>query len=294
MGPTAVGKTGASILLARHLGTEIISADSMQIYRHMDIGTEKPSPEQLRAVPHHMIDIVEPSEDFSAGRYLDMARPVMERLHAEGRMPLVVGGTGLYMRAMTRGLFDGPEADWELRNELSESPPEELYRRLAAIDPEAAAAIEPANTRRVVRALEVCLKSGRPVSALRREGTSPLPHEFVKLALKRDIAELYAMIERRVDLMVERGLVDEVRRILGMGPARTPMQAIGYKEVAASLEGAYPLEEALRLIKRNTRRYAKRQMTWFRSEPGIRWVDVTGITDNDEVFERLMKELGAT
>jgi len=287
VGPTAVGKTGASILMAGELGTEIISADSMQIYRHMDIGTEKPTPEQLSAVRHHMIDIAEPSEDFSAGRYIEMARHVIDGLHAEGRVPIVVGGTGLYVRAMTRGLFDGPEADWGLRQELLNEAPGELYRRLAALDPEAAASIEPENTRRVVRALEVCIKSGRPVSELRREGTNPLPYRFIKLALMRDRAELYAMIDERVDRMLARGLLDEVRSVMGMNPARTPMQAIGYKEVAAHLSGEYPLQEAIRLIKRNTRRYSKRQMTWFRAEPDLKWVDVTGIEEAGEVYGRL-------
>jgi tRNA dimethylallyltransferase len=291
MGPTAVGKTGASILMARELGTEIISADSMQIYRHMDIGTEKPSPSELSAVPHHMIDIVEPTEDFSAGRFLMMARPVIEGLLSEGKVPLVVGGTGLYLRAMTRGLFEGPEADWELRRELLSQSNEELLKRLAGLDPEAAASVEPGNTRRLVRALEVCIKSGRPVSEMRIEGTSPLPYDFIKLALSRDRVELYGMIDGRVDLMLERGLVDEVRRVMETGPARTPMQAIGYKEVSAYLEGAYPLEEAVRLIKRNTRRYAKRQMTWFRKEPDLGWVDVTGIKEPEGVYERLVMEL---
>jgi len=292
VGPTAVGKTGASILLARELGTEIISADSMQIYRHMDICTEKPSAEELGAVRHHMIDIVEPSEDFSAGRYLDMAGPIMEGLLSEGRIPLVAGGTGLYVRAMTRGLFDGPGADWELRHELLGLGNEELLGRLAALDPEAASSIEPGNTRRLVRALEVCIRSGRPISELRREGTSPLPYDFIKLALTREREELYRMIEERVDRMLERGLIEEVRRVMGMGPGLTPGQAIGYKEVAAYIEGEYSLEEAVRLIKRNTRRYAKRQMTWFRAEPGLRWVDITGSREPEEAHERIRGELG--
>jgi tRNA dimethylallyltransferase len=208
-----------------------------------------------------------------------------------GKVPLVVGGTGLYVRAMTRGLFEGPEADWELRAGLLDMDTEGLMKRLAALDPEAAASIEPGNRRRLVRALEVCIKSGRPVSGLRREGTTPPPYDFIKLALSRDRRELYGMIEDRVEQMLERGLVEEVRRVMGMGPARTPRQAIGYKEVAAHLEGEYPLEEAVRLIKRNTRRYAKRQMTWFRAEPGLVWVDVTGLSAPGEVCRRLIKEL---
>lgn len=303
VGPTCVGKTGVSVLLAQELGSEIISADSMQIYRGMDIGTEKPTAQQLAAVRHHMIDVADPmdsADEFSAGRFLELVRPVIEGLHAAGSIPVMAGGTGLYVRALTRGLFDGPEADWELRASLMEESPEVLYARLVEVDPEAAGRLAPADVRRVVRALEVFLTSGQKVSTLRQESTNPLPYEFIKLGLYRDRAELYPMIEQRVDEMMERGLLDEVRGLLegkgAMGevaPTRTAMQAIGYKEVAAHLRGESSLEEAVELIKRNTRRYAKRQYTWFRREPELRWVDVTGCATPQEAYERVRLGLKA-
>jgi tRNA dimethylallyltransferase len=291
VGPTCVGKTAAAVLLARELDTEIISADSMQIYRHMDIGTEKPTPEQMTMVRHHMIDVVEPWETYSAGRYVEAARAVIEGLHRRGRVPVVTGGTGLYIKAMTRGVFKGPAADWALRGRLLERPPGELYGDLSRVDPEAARGIMPGDTRRVVRALEVCLKSGRRISEMRRTRTSPLPYEFVKVALWRDRGELYPMIERRVDEMMGRGLLEEVRRVLAMGPSATAMQAIGYKELAGHIQGRYPLDEAVRLIKRNTKRYAKRQFTWFRKEEALRWVEVTGLGEAREVLERMRPAL---
>jgi tRNA dimethylallyltransferase len=288
VGPTCVGKTGAAIALAIKLGTEIISADSMQIYRHMDIGTEKPSPEQLSEVKHHMIDIVEPSQSYSAGRYVEDVRPIIDGLHSRGRVPIVTGGTGLYIKAMTRGIFKGPSADWALREELKQHPSEELYARLKKTDPETAEGIEPADRRRVIRALEVCITSGRKMSELKREQTVALPYEFVKLALSRDReGELYPMIEARVEEMMRRGLLDEVRRVLEMNPSRSAMQAIGYKELKRHLEGECTLEEAVSLIKRNTRRYAKRQFTWFRGEAGLRWADITGLREPEDVLGRI-------
>ncbi|MFC1769454.1 tRNA (adenosine(37)-N6)-dimethylallyltransferase MiaA [Nitrospirota bacterium] len=291
VGPTGVGKTGASVLLAQKLGTEIISADSMQIYRHMDIGTEKPSPEQLEAAPHHMVNIVEPSESFSAGKYLEAAGAIIEALHAEGRIPVVVGGTGLYIKTMTRGIFDGPEADPVLRETLGKHSASSLHQKLIGLDPETAAGIMPEDKRRIVRALEVCLTTGRKMSELKAEGTAPLPYTFIKIALTRDRKELYRMIDDRVDHMFRNGLVEEVKRILIMNPDQTPMQAIGYKEVAAYLTGEYDHEEAVRLVKRNTRRYAKRQYTWFNKEIDLQWVDITGLYDSQSVYERIVPVL---
>ena len=291
VGPTCAGKTGVSIELARELGTEIISADSMQIYRDMDIGTEKPTQEQLAAVPHHMIDVVEPAEDFSAGEYLRTVSPIIKRLHDEGRVPVMAGGTGLYVRALTEGIFDGPDADWDLRAKLMEDSPEALYKKLAELDPETAREQDPSNVRRLVRALEVCINSGKKMSQLREESTKPLPYEFIKVGLYRDREELYPMIEERVDEMMERGLLEEVRGLARRGLSRTALQAIGYKELIAHLKGEYKLEEAVELIKRNTRRFAKRQYTWFRREEGLKWVDVTGSGTAEEAYEKVRKVL---
>jgi len=291
LGPTGVGKTAAAILLAKALDTEIISADSMQIYRHMDIGTAKPTREELAAVRHHMIDIAEPDEGFSAGRYIDAVRPVLEDLLKRGRTPVITGGTGLYIKAVTRGLFSGPSADWDLREELlleESEVPGSLYGRLAATDAVAARKIAPNDIRRIIRSLEVCAGSPMTMSDLQEKQTAPLPYEFIKIGLTRQRKELYSLIDRRVEAMMEAGLVTEVKRLLERRPDKTSMQAIGYKEMARHLAGEISLEEAVLLIKRNSRRYAKRQFTWFRKEEGILWVDVTGLLRPEDIFRKIM------
>ena len=202
LGPTGVGKTGVSILLAKELNTEIISADSMQIYRHMDIGTAKPSHEERSIVKHHMIDIVDPWESYSTGKYIAAVVPIIEGLHRKGKIPIVVGGTGLYIKAMTRGIFSGPSADWTLREDLLSMEKEErgsLYNYLKELDPEAAGKITPNDTRRIIRALEVCLKSNTSMSEMQKKLTQPLPYEFIKIGLTSDRKELYRLIEERVD-----------------------------------------------------------------------------------------------
>jgi tRNA dimethylallyltransferase len=290
LGPTGVGKTGVSILLAKELKTEIISADSMQIYRHMDIGTAKPSKEERTIVKHHMIDIVNPWKSYSTGKYITTVIPIIDKLHGKLKIPIVVGGTGLYIKAMTRGIFSGPPADWTLREELLSTEKEgrgSLYNYLKELDTDAAGKITPNDTRRIIRALEVCLKSNTSISEMQKKLTQPLPYDFIKIGLTRDRKELYRMIEKRVAIMIESGLVEEVRNILTINPDRTPMQAIGYKEIAMYLYGDITLEEAIRLIKRGTKRYAKRQFTWFRKEEGIHWIDITGIYDNHEAFMRV-------
>lgn len=292
-GPTCVGKTGISLLIAEYLDTEIISADSMQIYRGMDIGTAKPSNDERRRVKHHIIDIVEPSERYSAGRFIDDVTPIIKSLHSKGKIPLVVGGTGLYIRAMTRGIFEAPSADAGLRaylKELEESSPGILYERLQELDPEKASMLKPGDLRRIIRALEVILKTGSPMSVLERESTKPLPYDFIKIGLTRQRRELYRMIEERVDEMFEQGLVEEVRKLLDKNPSETPLQAIGYKEVVGYLRGEQSIEETKHLIKKATKRYAKRQFTWFRKEPDIQWVDITGMRDERDIFEKVLKE----
>ncbi|GAB4485196.1 MAG: tRNA (adenosine(37)-N6)-dimethylallyltransferase MiaA [Thermodesulfovibrionales bacterium] len=294
LGPTGVGKTGVSIRLAQLLRTEIISADSMQVYRGMDIGTAKPSIAERSGIVHHFIDIVDPSGTFSAGEYLRTVVPVIERLHGQGKIPVVVGGTGLYIKAMTRGMFSGPSADEDLRAELAlkeEAAPGTLYAMLREADPEAASRIAENDLRRIIRALEVFRKSGAGISVLQKGATEPLPYDFVKIGLTRERSELYRIINERVDAMVADGLAEEVRRLLESMPSRAPLQAIGYKEMAQHLEGGISLDEAVGLIKRNSRRYAKRQMIWFRREPGIVWVDISGITKQEEAFEKVRAEL---
>jgi tRNA dimethylallyltransferase len=239
LGPTGVGKTGVSILLAKELKTEIISADSMQIYRHMDIGTAKPSIEEKTTVKHHMIDIVDPWESYSTGKYIAEVVPIIDKLHRKGKIPIVVGGTGLYIKAMTRGIFSGPPADWNLREELLSMDKEErgsLYNYLKEFDPDAAEKITPNDTRRVIRALEVCLKSNACISELQKKLTQPLPYDFIKIGLTRDRKELYRIIEERVAIMIKSGLIEEVENILAIRPDRTPLQAIGYKEIAMYMD----------------------------------------------------------
>lgn len=290
LGPTCVGKTGASVLLAKALDTEIISADSMQIYRHMDIGTAKPAPEELAEVRHHMIDVVEPSESFSSGRYIEAVQPIIDDIHKKGRIPIIAGGTGLYIRALTRGIFSGPPADWKLREEflcMEKENSGSLYAYLRKIDPDAASNIKSSDTRRIIRALEVCTKTRMSISTLQKTSTKPLPYNFTKVGLARNRKELYGLIEKRVDAMFLKGFVGEVKNILQMNPGRTAQQAIGYKEIASHIRGAMSMDEAVRLIKKRTRNYAKRQFTWFKKEPGIRWIDVTGVFAPHEIYEAI-------
>jgi tRNA dimethylallyltransferase len=294
LGPTGVGKTSASILFAKELNTEIISADSMQIYRHMNIGTAKPSKAEQAGIRHHMIDVVEPSEAYSAGRYICDVEPIIEGLFQKGKIPIIVGGTGLYIKAMTRGIFSGPSSDLELRDRLlarEEEKKGSLYAHLCEIDPETANRTERNNIRRIIRAIEVCMKSGISLSALQKTLTKPLPYDFIKIGITRDREELYQMIDARVDAMFRAGLVDEVQSIMQMNPDRTPLQAIGYKEIVQYLNQQIDLQEAERLIKRNSRRYAKRQFTWFRQEEGIAWLNVSGTNNGGEVFQAVKQVL---
>lgn len=290
LGPTGVGKTGASILLAKGLNTEIISADSMQIYRHMDTGTAKPTATEREGIKHHMIDIIEPSEEFSVGRYIEMITPIIEDLLKRGKTPLIVGGTGLYIRAMTRGIFKGPSADWSLRERLLEVEKREkgsLYNYLMELDSEAAERIMPRDTRRIIRAIEVCLKTKTEITELQKSFTEPLPFDFVLIGLKRERKELYRLIEERVDRMVSSGLLDEVKMILSMKPGKTALQAIGYKEMISHLRGEITFDDAVRLIKKRTKAYAKRQFTWFKKEKGIMWIDITGLYTPFEIYNRI-------
>ncbi|BCB97368.1 tRNA dimethylallyltransferase [Dissulfurispira thermophila] len=306
LGPTGVGKTAVSILIARHLDTEVISADSMQIYKHMDIGTAKPSIEEQQVVKHHMIDIVEPWEHYSTGEYIKAVRPILENLQKDKKIPIIVGGTGLYIKAMTRGIFKGPSADWDLRNKLLEIDkglPGYLYEYLKSLDPVAASKIMPADTRRIIRALEVCLKTNSVISEMHQLLTQPLPYEFIKIGITRDRKELYRMIEQRVDKMINAGLVDEVKNVIqmikehfsrsGLNSSLSSMQAIGYKEIAAHLDGELSLDEAITLIKKRSKNYAKRQFTWFKKEDDIKWINATGIQDPSEMFKKVLQFIHA-
>ncbi|HXY62307.1 MAG TPA: tRNA (adenosine(37)-N6)-dimethylallyltransferase MiaA [Nitrospirota bacterium] len=295
-GPTAVGKTDVSLLLGRKLCAEIVSADSMQIYRGMDIGTAKPTPEERRLVYHHMIDIVEPNQPYSVGDYLRDARTAIGGIIATGGMPLVVGGTGLYIRALMRGLFHGPSADIELRERLlqreAETEPGVLYADLVKVDPEAAIKIHPNDLRRTIRALEVYYLRDRKLSAFQRDHAfQDKQYRFRLLFLVRSRGELYPRIEKRVDRMLDQGLEAEVKTLFdrGYGPELISMQGLGYKHFLAHFLGRTSREEAVALLKRDTKRYAKRQFTWFRREPDATWVDITGLERTEDILERIKK-----
>jgi tRNA dimethylallyltransferase len=279
VGPTASGKTALAIELAERLNTEIVSADSMQVYRGMEIGTAAPTAEERARVPHHLVSFLDPMEVFSAGKFERQAREIVERLNAAGKTAVVVGGSGLYLRALLDGLFPGPTADEEIRERLRVEAETEgveaLYRRLEEVDPEYAAAILPGDLRRIVRALEVYEITGEAMSALHRqhrEAVKPLSSVQVILDWPRD--ELYARIDARVDRMIAGGFLDEVRGLLERGYAErlASLRSLGYGEMTAHLKGELSLGEAIELMKRNTRRFAKRQLIWFRADPRVYWL----------------------
>jgi tRNA dimethylallyltransferase len=295
-GPTAVGKTESSVLLAQELRAEIVSADSMQIYRGMDIGTAKPTQEQRKLVYHHMIDIVEPNQPYSVGDYLRDARSAIDGIIASGGRPIVVGGTGLYIRALMRGLFHGPPADLELRERLlqreADGEPGVLYADLVKVDPEAAVKIHPNDLRRTVRALEVYYLRDRKLSEFHRDHAfQDRSYRFRLLFLARSRSELYPRIEKRVDSMLDQGLEAEVKTLMdrGYSPDLISMQGLGYKHFLAHFLGMTSRDEAVTLLKRDTKRYAKRQFTWFRREPEATWVDITGLDRAEDILERIKK-----
>ncbi len=297
-GPTAVGKTDTSILLAQELSAEIVSADSMQIYRGMDIGTAKPAREQRRIVYHHMIDIVEPHQPYSVGDYLRDARAAIDGIISSGGTPLVVGGTGLYIRALTRGLFHGPPADLDLRERLlqreAEGEPGMLYSDLVKVDPEAAVKIHPNDLRRTVRALEVYYLKDRKLSEFQREHSfQDRPYHFRLLFLIRSRTELYPRIEKRVDQMIADGLEAEVKTLLDRGfrPELPSMQGLGYKQFMDYILGRTSRDEAIALLKRDTKRFAKRQFTWFRREPEAQWIDISGLVHAREIVAWIKKNI---
>jgi len=278
-GPTASGKTGAAMALARRLPLEIISADSMQVYRGMDIGTAKPTPEERREVPHHLIDVADPDETYSAGRFVAEASRAIREVRSRGRIPLLSGGTGLYLRALIRGLDPLPSDDRirrMLREEWDRMGGESMHERLRGTDPEAAARIRPTDRVRVIRALEIARITGAPASSRRTAWKRRLEwRKVLFFALRADRDVLYRRIDERVDGMIRQGLVDEVRELLsrGYGPGTRSMGTLGYRHVVTHLLHGIPLEQAIREMKRDTRRYAKRQLTWLSAEQDVRWIE---------------------
>ena len=278
-GPTGSGKSDLAVRLAEEVGGEIVNADSMQVYRGLNIGTAKPPAEDLARIPHHLLDIVSPDQDFTASDFRREASAAIADIDRRGKRAIVVGGTGLYIRALLEGLVDSPTGAPELRRQFDEVPGEELLRRLALVDPATAQRLHANDRVRIVRALEVYLQTGRPISAFRAEHAfSGAYYEALKMAIRVERPELYQRIDLRVEKMLEEGLVEEVRSLLAAGYGRElkAMRSIGYKEITACLAGETTLDEAVTLIKRDSRRYAKRQMTWFGRENDIYWLEYPG------------------
>jgi tRNA dimethylallyltransferase len=282
-GPTASGKSAVGVELARHIDAEIVSLDSIAVYRGMDIGTAKPTPDERRDVPHHLIDMLDPWQEFSLAQYIEAAGRASAEIAARGRQTLFVGGTPLYLKGLLRGIFQGPPADWQLRRRLADEAARQaddwLHQRLAAVDPVAASRLHPNDARRLIRALEVFEKTGRSISELQQQFETGRPagecHVFV---LDWPRQELCDRIDRRVEEMFSAGLVEEVRRLLA-GPhplSRTARQAVGYREVIEHLEGRRGLPETVELVQLHTRQLAKRQSTWFRSLSECRFVAISG------------------
>ena len=279
-GPTASGKTALAVELAKELNGEVVSCDSMQVYRRMDIGTAKPTIDEMQGIPHHMIDVAEPDEDFSVSRYCNLAAPIVEDIVSRGKTAVIAGGTGLYMDALIQGNDFAPFPSTGVREKLEQEARAQgiqvLYDRLKSIDPEAAGRLHLSDQKRIIRALEVYLETGETITEHNRK-TQLLPPRFSPIWLGLDFenrAELYERIDRRVGIMLEQGLIGETQSLLSSGiPEKcTAMQAIGYKEFVAALNGECTLEEAANQVRQASRRYAKRQLTWFRRNRKIHWL----------------------
>ncbi|MEX2113341.1 MAG: tRNA (adenosine(37)-N6)-dimethylallyltransferase MiaA [Pirellulales bacterium] len=293
-GPTASGKTSVALALAPRIGAEIVSLDSMALYRGMEIGTAKPSLAERAAVPHHLLDVIDPDEEYSLAQYVAAAHRAVDDIRSRGQSPLFVGGTPLYLKSLLRGIFEGPPADWELRRGLQELARNEgsqvLHARLAQVDPISASRLHPRDTRRIIRALEVWEKTGQSITALQQQFDRARPPDACRVfVLQWPRAELAARIDARVDAMFEAGLVDEVRGLLTGGRrfSRTASQAVGYREVIEHLQGVRDLADTVALTKLRTRQLAKRQMTWFRSLCECRLVAVGGSVDVASLAARI-------
>jgi tRNA dimethylallyltransferase len=293
-GPTASGKSAVAVELARRIGAEIVSLDSIALYRGMDIGAAKPTAEEQREAPHHLIDVLDPHEEFSLAQYIEAAGRVAAEIAGRGQQVFFVGGTPLYLKGLLRGVFQGPPADWELRRRLADEARQHgsarLHERLAAIDPVAAARLHPNDIRRLIRAIEVFEKTGRPISELQRQFEIERPAEECRVfVLDWPRKELCARIDRRVEQMFSAGLIEEVRRLLAdpRPLGRTARQAVGYREVIEHLEGRHTLAETVELVRLHTRQLAKRQCTWFRSLSECRFVVVSGQLDVAETADAI-------
>lgn len=298
-GPTAVGKTALSIKMAQQINGQMISADSMQVYRHMDIGTAKISIEEMQGIPHYLIDVLEPTEEFNIVRFQQMAKAALEQIYAAGAIPIVVGGTGFYIQSLLYDIqFEESNEDTGYRDALqqlaTDRGPEYLHRLLAEADPAAASGIHAHNVKRVIRALEFYHQTGTRISEHneeQRKRTSP--YQFLYFVLNDDRQALYARIDQRIDQMLEAGLVTEVRMLKDMGCTRdmVSMQGLGYKEILDYLEGRCTLDDAIYILKRDTRHFAKRQLTWFRREPDVIWLNRTDYPDDTAILQDMLNRI---
>lgn len=302
VGPTASGKTSLSIEIAKQINGSIVSADSMQIYRYMNIGTAKPGKAEMAGIEHYMIDVADPGENFSVAKYREMALDSINKIISENKNPVIVGGTGLYINSLLYNIsFSETICDDELRDalmtEASEKGNRYLHEKLKAIDPQAAARIHENDIKRVIRAIEVYTHTNMSITEHEKMSKlEPPPYKYIPYGLNWERKKLYERIDRRVDMMIESGLIDEVKELVELGYTRksTAMQAIGYKEVLSYLEGNSSLEETIYIIKRDTRRYAKRQMTWFRKMQEIKWIDIDENVDFKRTAEEIIQECIAT
>ncbi len=296
-GPTASGKTFLSLLLAAKLNSEIISADSRQIYKFLDIGTAKPAEEQLQKIKHHFIDELFPDEDFNASKFEEKSLTIIENLFSENKIPVVAGGSGLYIKALVDGITDSAETNEEIRIELNKKMEkcgkEFIYEELKKVDPESAAKMLPQNWKRVIRALEVFYTTGKPIHHHHNEFKRNSDIEFIQFGLNWPRELLYESIDKRVDEMISQGLVNEVKNVLSMGFEKNvnALNTVGYKEIISYLENEISLERAIELIKRNSRRYAKRQMTWFRADKRINWIEINSKEDLINARDLILKNI---
>jgi tRNA dimethylallyltransferase len=290
VGPTAVGKSEVAIELAKRIKGEIISCDSRQVYKYLNIGTAKPTKEERRKIPHHLIDIIRPDEEFNAFLYAQRAHGAISKVHKKKKIPILVGGSGLYLKAVLNGIFPGVGRNEKIRKRLEKFSSSALYKKLKKADPKTALCLHPHDKVRIIRALEVYELTGQPISALQEVSKRKKPnYNLTMIGLKRKREELYQRINWRAEEMIEEGLVEEVRGFLKRGFSKDllALKGLGYKEIIGYLDGEYDLKEAICLLKRNSRRFAKRQLTWFNKDQRVQWIEIAGKDSANRVASQI-------
>ncbi|MCC5909891.1 MAG: tRNA (adenosine(37)-N6)-dimethylallyltransferase MiaA [Clostridiaceae bacterium] len=298
VGPTAVGKTSTAIEVAQKLNGEIISADSMQIYKHMNIGTAKPTTDEMQGIPHHLLDIIKPDEDFSVAEFQRKAKEIITQITTNNKMPIIAGGTGLYINSIIYNMdFTSTVSNWELRKQLQEEADkygnEYIHNKLKDIDLELANKIHKNNVKRVIRAIEIFQESGEKIGDFKNDIQLNNEYDFIIIGLTRDREELYERINKRVDIMIESGLINEVEKLIEMGYYENliAFKGLGYKEIIKYLKREYSLEDAKEILKRDTRRYAKRQLTWFRGLKDIKWFNLSQYTSQEKLINNIIEDI---